>query len=558
MKTRKSFLLALVAAFVLSLFLAACNANPGGSQTAGDGSEGGSESDSTGTSEESGKPQYGGDLIVGSTGSPTTFNDYYATDTASGAIIGFLFNGLITFNDQFEPVPDLAKDWEVSEDGLTYTFHLKEGVKFHDGEEMTAEDVVFSYNIPRSEDYTGPRASDFAVIENIEAVDQYTVKITLKEKDASFLSSVASYSILPKHILGDVPISKLAEHPFNTKNPIGTGPFQFVEWKDGQYVKVKAFEDYFEGRPYLDSVTYKIVPDANALLAQLKAGDIHYMGVQSTQLRSVKPLVEQGKLEMKTTLSLAYTYLGYNMRLDMFDDVKVRRALTHAIDREKIVQAVLNGDGQVAHAPGSPLSWAYNEDVPKFPYNPEKAKQLLEEAGWVDTDGDGIREKNGKEFAFTIKTNQGNEVREQTATVIQQMLKQVGVKATPKIIEWSAFIEQVTAPNWDFEAVILGWALGMDPDPSDLWHTREIEQGLNFVAFSDPELDKLMDKNTKILDQEKRAEVIGKIMAGIASQQPYTFLFYPNDHIAYTPKLHDVKLHPRIGYYKINTWWMEQ
>jgi peptide/nickel transport system substrate-binding protein len=557
LKQKKPWFQLLSFILMFSVFLGACSSSSTSTDDESSGS--GSSGESAGSKEEAGKPQQGGDLIVGSTGAPTNFNDLYSTDTSSGELTNMMFDTLVGIDKEFNPIPKLAKKWEISDDGLTYTFHLRDDVKWHDGKKFTAEDVVFTFKIPLSEEYNGQRASSFEMIKEVKATDDYTVKMTLKYPFAPFMQDAAnSYNILPKHILKDVPIAKLGEHEFNTKNPTGTGPFKFKEWKEGQYVKVVANEDYYGGRSYLDSVTYKIVPDANSILAQFKAGDIDYIDVQATQLPSVQPMVDQGKVEMQTSLALQYNYIGWNLRNPLFEDKKVRQALTHALDRKKIIEAVLNGDGKVAHAPGSPLSWAYNPDVPKFEYDPEKAKKMLAEAGWKDTDGDGILDKDGKKFSFTLKTNQGNEEREQIAVVVQQMLKEVGIEVTPKLVEWSAFVEVISPPNWDFEAIVLGWALGTDPDPTDIWHTKEIENGLNNIAYSNKKLDELMEKNTKIVEQEKRAEVIGKIMAGIAEDQPYTFLYYPNQHIAYTPNLHDVELHPRLSYYNIEKWWLEK
>ncbi len=540
-----------VLTLVLTMFLAACNANPSSEQSSNEGSKGTEEKE-----EKSGEPQQGGDLVVGSIGAPTLFNDLYSTDTSSSNISDMLYDGLVIFNEKLEPEGAIAKKWEISEDGTVWTFFLNEGITFHDGEPLTADDVVFTYGIPLHKDYTGPRASDFEKIEKIEAVDEHTVKFTLKEPYAPFLST-ASYGVLPEHILKDVPVGELGEHEFNTKSPVGSGPFKFEEWKEGQYVKVAANEDYYKGRPYLDSVTYKIVPDANALMAQLAAGDVHEAAVQSPDLATAKKLEDEGKINISTNLSLAYTYIGWNQKNELFQDVKVRQALTMAIDRESIIQAVLGGDGEIAHAPSSPLSWAYNKDVPKFNFNVEEAKTLLEEAGWTPG-GDGILQKDGKKFSFELKTNQGNKAREQIAQIVQQQLKEIGIEVKPKIMEWSAFIDDVNAPNWNYDAVILGWSLGVDPDPTALWHSKERAEGLNFVHFSDPELDKLMEQNTKVLEQEERKQIIGEIQAGIAEQQPYTFLYYPNDHYALDVKLQGHVHHPSSEYYQIEKWWLEQ
>ncbi|HET7581089.1 MAG TPA: peptide-binding protein [Bacillales bacterium] len=564
MRGKKSFLLMIALVFIL--ILSACGNNGGGTQktASGTGSDKTSATDSsqgsdTGqSSEENMKPQNGGSLVVGSIGSPTTFNAYYITDVPSQEVANFIFNGLTTVNKKNEPVGDLAKSWDISDDGLTYTFHLQKGVKFQDGKPMTSADVVFSYNIPRSKDYTGPRASAFEWIKSIKAPDKYTVKITLKRPYAPFLVETATYPILPKHLLKDVSIKDMAKAKFNTKAPVGTGPYKFVEWKDGQYVKLTANKNYFKGRPHIDTLIYKIVPDPNSLLAQFKAGQVDMIAVQPQDISTAKQMVQQGKAKLKTYMGMSYTYLGYNLRNPLFKNKEVRQALTMSINRKAIVKSILNGQGKVANSPGNPISWAFNPDVPKFPYNPEKAKKILAKHGWKDTNGDGILDKNGKKFAFTIKTNQGNKTREQTATVIQQELKKVGIKVTPKIVEWSAFIKQIEPPNFNFDAELIGWSLGSDPDPTQIWGCNQIKKGLNNVAYCNKSIQPLIEKNTKIVDRQKRKEVLGKIKAQIAEDQPYTFLYYPLDNIMYTPKLHNVKSNSVGQYYHIYEWWLEQ
>ena len=251
MNKRKTGFSILSLLLILSIFLTACNSG----EVGGDEKEGKSD----------GKPQQGGDLIAGSTGEPTLFNSLYSTDTASSDIERLIYNTLLDVNEKLEVENQLADEVKEAEDGLTFDVKLKEGVKFHDGEEMTADDVVFTYSIPMSDEYVGERGSNFKMIESVTKKGKYEVQFKLKKQDPYFYNvTLASYGILPKHILKDVPISKLGEHEFNRKNPIGTGPFKFKEWKEGQYVKVEAFDDYYAGRPHLDSITYKIIPDSKS------------------------------------------------------------------------------------------------------------------------------------------------------------------------------------------------------------------------------------------------------------------------------------------------------
>ncbi|MRX73603.1 peptide-binding protein [Bacillus lacus] len=548
MNRKKSLFFVLCLLLMLSLFLAACTPKESSkpAPASGEGEK----------KEAIEKPQQGGDLIVGSTGSPTLFNPLYSTDTSSTDIEGFIYDGLVSADTEFEPALHLAEDIQQSEDGLTYTVKIRKGVTFHDGEELSADDVIFTYSIPLNKDYAGERGSSFDMIESINKVDEYTVDFKLKQKDASFYAVSLSYGILPEHILKDVPVADLGENEFNTKKPVGTGPFKFAEWKDGQYVKVVANEDYFLGRPHLDSVTYKIVPDMDALIAQLQAGDVHYVpAVPSTDIETVKNF--KG-IKVESGLGLNYSYIGWNEKNELFQDVKVRQALTHAIDRETIVASVLNGEGEVAHVPESPLSWAYSNDVPKFGYDTEKAKQLLGEAGWKDSNGDGILDKEGKKFSFTLKTNQGNKVREDVAVIVQQQLKEVGIEVKPEIVEWSAFIEQISAPNWNYEAMILGWSLATFPDQYDIFHSSQMEQGLNFVWWENEEADKLINEARQILDREEYKNAYTDIYKIIAEEQPYTFLYYPNVHNAMPDALEGYEFHAKNDFYKIYHWWLRK
>lgn len=551
---KQAWLLTLM--FALVLFLAAC-----GGKTATE-PEKEAEKEETPDTEEpaSNEPQYGGDLIVGSTGSPTMFNGLYSSDASSSDIEGMIFDSLVGSDLEFNPSTEngLAESVEAAEDGLTYTVKIVENAKFHDGEPLTADDVVFTYNIPLSDDYDGVRKSYFEAVESVEKVDDYTIKFNMSKVDTQFPVVGLGFGILPEHILGDVPIADLGEHDFNFRNPIGSGPFKFEEWKDGEYVKVVANDDYWDGRPYLDSVTYKLVPDANAMLAQLQAGDIHYWaGVPQPDVPTVESFADATGIRLESGLALSYTFLGFNQRDDKFQDKAVRQAITHAIDREAIVANVMNGLGEVAHVPESPLSWAYNPDVPKFEYDVEKAKQMLADAGWTPG-ADGILEKDGKKFSFEVKTNQGNKVREDIVVILQQQLKEVGIEVKPQIVEFSSLIADIDPGVWNFEAIVLGWSLGTDPDPSGIFHTKEIEAGLNFTGYSNPELDVLMDAQLQELDREKRKQMIGEVQVGLAEDQAYTFLYYPEEFRALPANLEGYEFHAKNQMYKINKWWLKQ
>lgn len=543
-RIRILYLLGIIIGF--ALLLTAC----GGNETNDNDKDKGSE-------ESSGEPKQGGDLVLASTGSPTMFNPLYTSDTTSGIVEDMIYNGLTNTAPDGEKIPDLAESWEYNDDETVLTFYLRDDVTWHDGEPFTADDVVFTYSLPLSDDYTGPRASYFKSVESIESIDDYTVEFTLKHADATFLTKSTGYGVLPEHILGDVPINDISKHEFNTRDPIGTGPFKFVEWKQGQHVLVEANEDYFNGRPNFDTITQKIVDDSNAMLAQFQAGDIDFIGVSSDDISSAEALVQKGDAEMDSVLSTSYTYIGYNNRLPMFQDKRVRQALTYAINREEFVQSVMQGNAQVVNHPGYPEGWAYNDDVPAYEYDPEKAAELLAEAGWTKNDDGILVDENGDEFEMTLKLQQGNTVRTKVAEYAQEEWSKLGIKVNLNVSEWSAFLKELDAPH-DFDAFILGLSASLDPSVTTVYHSSEAENGLNRAGFSNSELDNLMEESDQTADPEERAEKIKEIQGIIAEEQPLTFFYMATNNYIYKPKLKGIVLHPTGAYFNIDEWWFDE
>jgi peptide/nickel transport system substrate-binding protein len=501
------------------------------------------------------EPRYGGSVVLGTPGEPVNFNGMYYQDTTSGDIVTLVFAGLVKVDEHIEVVPDIAEAMpEISADGTVYTVRLRRGVKFHDGVELTARDVVYTYDIPKHPDYTGPRADYFKALLRTEALDDYTVRFTLAEPDTRFIT-IMDREILPLHLLEHVPIGELGDYrAFNVDHPIGAGPFKFVSWTRGQNLVLEAFDDYFGGRPYLDRVTFRFAANQSAEVLLLETGDIDHMIVPITEVKTVEAMPH---VKVYSTLELRYDYLGWNQRNPLFADRRVRQALTHAIDRQEIVDTLYEGRAQVANAPVSPLmAWAYTDDVAKFPYDPERAKALLKEAGWAPGP-DGVLVKDGLRFSFGILSNDGNVVRRDIAVIVQQYLRQVGIEVRPAQMEWGAFLERINPPNYDFDATVLSWALATDPDPTAIWHSREIAQGLNNISFRNARIDEIADKNTRVLDRAERAAMLKEAWGILAEEQPYTFLLYPQQHVALSNKVHGFVHHSRLDMYSVPRWWVD-
>jgi peptide/nickel transport system substrate-binding protein len=309
---------------------------------------------------------------------------------------------------------------------------------------------------------------------------------------------------------------------------VGTGPYLFRQWKTGEKIELEANPNYFEGRPYTQKVLYRIIPDSATLFLELKSGGADWTGLSPMQYQRQTDTEEfRENFRKYKYLSSGYTYLGFNLKDSRFRDKRVRQALAYAIDKEEIIKVVLLGLGVEATGPYKPDTWVYNPRVKRYPHDPERAKQLLAEAGWKDLDGDGIVEKDGVPFRFTILTNQGNEERKMTAEIIQKRLETVGVKTEIRIAEWASFIN-FFIKNRRFETVLLGWSTGQDPDLYEIWHSsKTLPDEFNFVSYQNPEVDRFIEEGRHTFDKKRRKAYYDRIQEILAEDVPYLFLYTP-------------------------------
>jgi peptide/nickel transport system substrate-binding protein len=497
------------------------------------------------------EPAYGDMIIRGSIGDASVLLPVLATDNASFGITGLIYNGLVKYDKDINLVSDLAEKWEMSDDNLKITFHLRKDVKWQDGKPFTAKDVEFTYKL-----YIDPKtptayAADFLRVEELRVLDDYTVEVRYKKPYAPALGSWGT-AMLPAHLLEGQDVT---QSPLK-RNPIGVGPYKFLEWKTGERIDLTSYHDYFEGRPYIDRVLTRIIPDQATMFLELKAGKLDETGLTPLQYtRQIDTKYFHENFKKYRYLTFSYSYLGYNLERPMFQDKRVRQALTHAINRQSIVDGVLFGLGKVTDAPYKPDTMWYNQNVKKFNYDPERAKQLLAEAGWKPG-SNGTLEKDGKPFEFTIITNQGNEVRKNAATIVQQDLKQIGINVKIRVIEWAAFLKNFINKH-DFDACLLGWGIGIDPNQMDIWNSEKTsEKELNFISYKNPEVDRLMEEGVSTYDPKERKKYYDEFQDVIAEDQPYTFLFVQDTLDVISSRFYGIEPAPAGLSYNFIKWYV--
>lgn len=468
-----------------------------------------------------GQPRYGGTMIVGVTNDADTFNPLYCESKLGQEIGHLVLIGLAELNEKSQFAPELAESWEYSKDFLRLTYHLRKDARWSDGVPITADDVKFTYDLLMDSTVASPRQGSVELLKRVIIQDQHTVVFEFKEAYPDQMFDTAG-EILPRHVLEKVNRADLRSHAFG-RAPISSGPFVLKKWQSNQYVELAANENYFEGRPYLDRIIFKIVPDAANLYMQLQTGEVDMLldvpPAKARELVAGHPRIATFRMSGRV-----YYYLGYNTANPVFADPRVRRALTMAIDRPGIIQALLEGYGSACLGPIPPmLGETYNTEVKEIPFDPAGAKRLLAEAGWTDRDGDGLVDKNGRPFVFTMLSNTGNQLRTDLAVIIQDQLRRVGVGVKLITLEWTSYLKALRAE--DLQAYLGGWSTAFNIDPTPVFHSSATAL-FNYGSYTNPAVDALIERGRKEMDPRAAAEIWRAFQAKVYEDQPYTFLFW--------------------------------
>jgi peptide/nickel transport system substrate-binding protein len=471
--------------------------------------------------------------------------------TVQAVLIYNILNPLVYYNEFVELEPVLAESYEVSEDGLTYTFKLHEGVLFHDGTELTAEDVKYTYDFYGNPDNASTIQGNFFGIGSVEAVDTYTVVVNMDQVNAASLSNWASVPIVPAAYHAEV-----GEDTFRTA-PIGTGAFKLREWRPAEFTELEAFEDHFRGRPYLDAIRLDVVPEPSVRMIAMQTGDAD---------AAVWPLLVEDSIALEAdpgyvvfrTLANSVKHFPLNNELPQLSDKMVRKALMHALDRQRIIDELWSGAAQVAHSNLAPKNaFYYNADLPQYAYDPAQAAAMLDEAGWT-LGADGIREKDGTKLSFTCTTITGDSARRPIAELAQQMLAEVGVDMQLAEAPVASILEAL--PNGTMDSSLFNWTYGSTPEP-DPYATLHSQGGNNFNRYFNPEMDALIEQGLQLVDPEARRDVYRQIQELFVEDVPCLYIQFDEWINPFSARIGGLPENPLSGdpiFYAAHKLWINE
>jgi peptide/nickel transport system substrate-binding protein len=496
--------------------------------------------------------------VIGLTGDFDTLLELgTANSDALHVIEEMLFLTLCELDETLSLQPRLAESWHFSAGGDAVTFALRGNVLWSDGKPVTAEDVLFTYQlaIDPKVGYTG--RDRFAQVDTVLVRDPHTIKFKFKKAYPDALLDL-QIPILPKHILANVPPEQLRQCAFN-RQPIGNGPFVLTEWRANDRLVFEANARYFGGRPKLDHVVFRIVPDETVLLSSLLTGEIDLLPyVAPNKLSEIdhKPANGKPDLQLLRYPDRGYSFLAFNLKRSVFQDRRVRQAIARAIQRQHLVDVLLNGQGRLIAGPIPPYFWASDESLPTDVYDAEEAEDLLNLAGWVDRNNDGWREQGNRPLEFTMKTNADNKLRSDALVMIQADLAKIGVKAKPELLEFGKLVEDVLQRR-DFDTVLLSWKTGYSLNPSQVWHSEAIENGYNLGAYRNLRVDSLLAAARQEGDRAKAKPLWCAFQQLVAEDCPYVFLYNQDNTAAVRRRLQNVKMDVRGYLVNVENWSVE-
>ncbi len=466
-------------------------------------------------------------LHLATSANPSRLNPILATDSSSSVIAGFIFNGLVKYDkDSSTIIGDLASSFYY-ENNTTLIFELNKKVLWHDGEAFSAKDVVFTYKTLISDKISSPYSANFRFVKDVEIINNHKIRVTYTKPYFKALETWMM-GIIPQHLLKDT--KNLMSAKFNTK-PIGTGAYKLHTLEHSKNIVLSANEEYFLTKPKIDKISFHVIADPMTRFLMLKASSLDVGAIEPIQYERQLNDSFFENFNIYEEISHSYTYLGFNLRREKFQNPKVRQALSLAIDRDELVKILFFKHAKVCTGPFLPATAAFNTDVKAPTRDIKKAKRLLNEAGY----------DANNPFEFEIVTSNSSSIRPYAAQILQHQLKQIGVIVKLRVMEWQAFLNMVVFPH-KFDAVLLGWGLSSTPDPYLFWHTDSDKKGgFNLVGYNNPKIDKMIDASQSMIDRDKLALIWKDMFKIIVEDNPYLFLYIPNSITAVDKNIKNIQ-----------------
>lgn len=498
-------------------------------------------------------------LVIGKLADIENWNPYLADSSFAEDVLGLIYPTLAVEQPDYEQHPPsfrpwLASSWDISQDGLAITFHLDPRARWQDGVPVTAEDVLYTWKVQHSEAVGWPGAEDKDRIAGVEAVDDHTVVFRFVRPNPYQIMDANEGPIVPAHAWRKIPFDDWEQTDWR-HHTLGAGPFKFDHHKPQQeIVLVKNPNYWIPGRPEASRVVWRIVPDQTALLTQLLAGSLDFL--EAVPPREAGRVDNDPHLKLITFPDRAYTYIGWNLERPQFSDRRVRTALSLAIDREALVKTARAGYGRLGTGPVLSTMWAFDHTLKPLPYDPAEARRLLAKAGWHDTDGDGVLDRNGEAFTFQLMTNSGNQTREDVMVMVQQDLAKVGITVQTFRTEWGVMNRMLDAGEYD--AYVNAWRESTQVDLGSIWHSAPPgEPTYNWGRYANPEVDRLIEEVERASDFDDQLPLLHRIQQLIVRDQPYTFLYESDRVTALSERVHGADINAATPYFNLDQWRVE-
>ena len=480
-------------------------------------------------------------LVIAFPAEPVTLNPLFLTDQISFTISGLIFNGLTRFRPDLKVTGDLATAWDLSPDGRRLTFYLRRGVKWHDGQDFTAHDVVFTYALLTSPQVPAPLSSQFGPVQTVRAVDDFTVVVEYREPYGSALESW-SLGILPRHLGQHRPPTDLAF----SRQPVGTGPYQVLSWTPGQELVLAAFPEHFAGAPALPRLHLIFLADATTRFLNLKAGRIEVMELSPAQAAVIQGQPEAWpRLALYRCPNVRYGLLGFNLQQSRWQDPRVRLAFSQALDRQALIQGVLHGLGRLTASPYPPDTYYYHPNLPLPEYKPQQAQETLKSLGLLPWPEDQ---------PLTLSTNYESREHLALAEIIQRQLAAVGIPVQIRTYDWVTF-RHVVIDQRQFDLVLLSRSYWWDPDLYPLWHSSQNQKGAwNFLGYRNPEVDRLLEAGRRTLDPNRRRQLYHQLQEIMVADPPCLLLFAADTIFAAPKNLRGLQPGPLEIFHNLREW----